>query len=44
MTRGRIPIITDYAKTDLVHIKVDPYGGDPSSKATPVSNFFEYKI
>jgi len=40
MTRGRIPIITDYAKTDLVHLKVDPYGGDPSSQATPVSNFF----
>ena len=40
MTRGRIPIITDYAKTDLVHLKIDPYGGEPSSQATPVSNFF----
>ncbi len=41
MTRGRIPIITDFASTDLVHLKVDPYGGAPSSQATPVSNFFE---
>ena len=40
MTRGRIPIITNYKVTDLVHIKSNPYGGDPWSKATPVSNFF----
>jgi len=37
---GRIPIITNYKATDLVHFKVDPYGGSPSSQATPVSNFF----
>jgi hypothetical protein len=24
----------------LVHLKVNPYGGDPRSEATPVSNFF----
>ncbi len=40
MTRGRIPIIKNYKSTDLVHLKVDPYGGAPSSQATPVSNFF----
>ena len=41
MTRGRIPIITDYASTDLVHLKVDPYGGAPSSQATPANNFYK---
>ena len=41
MTRGRIPIKTDFAKTDLVHLKVDPYGGAPSSQATPISNYFK---
>ena len=40
MTRGRIPIITDYKSTDLIHIKANPYGGNPWSVATPVSNFF----
>jgi len=40
MTRGRIPIITNYKATDLVHIKSNPYGGNPWSVATPVSNFF----
>ena len=40
MTRGRIPIITDYKSTDLVHLKVDPYSGNPWSKATPVNTFF----
>lgn len=40
MTRGRIPIIKNYAKTDLVHLKVDPYGGAPSSQATPAGDFF----
>lgn len=42
MTRGRIPIITNYAPTDLVHLKVDPYGGDPTSQAAPVSSFFAH--
>ena len=37
---GRIPIITNYKATELVHLKVNPYGGDPWSMATPVSNFF----
>ena len=41
MTRGRIPIKTDYAKTDLVHLKVAPYGGYPSSQATPAGDFFK---
>jgi len=40
MTNGRIPILTNYKATELVHFKVDPYGGNPSSQATPVSNFF----
>lgn len=40
MINGRIPIITNYKDTDLVHLKVDPYGGSPSSQATPASNFF----
>jgi len=42
MTRGRIPIITNYATTDLVHLKVDPYGGFPTSQAAPVSSFFSH--
>lgn len=41
MTRGRIPIKNDYALTDLVHLKIDPYGGDPSSQATTVNNYFK---
>lgn len=41
MTRGRIPIKSDFADTDLVHLKVDPYGGSPSSRAAPVNTFFK---
>jgi len=40
MTNGRIPIITNYKTTELVHLKVNPYGGNPWSMATPTSNFF----
>ena len=40
MRNDRMPQITNYKATDWIHIMVDPLGGSPSWKATPVSNFF----
>ena len=40
MGRG-IPQITNYKSTDWVYLDVDPLGGSPSTRATPISNFFK---
>ena len=39
MGRG-IPQITNYKSTDWVYLDVDPLGGSPSTRATPISNLF----
>lgn len=42
MTKGRIPRITAPAKTDLVLMKVDPFGGFPTTEGSPVEDFFAH--
>ena len=40
MSNGRIPRITAPAKTDLVLLKVDPFGGESTNEGSPVEDFF----
>ena len=40
MTKGRIPRITAYAKTDLILFKVAPFSGFPTTEGAPAEDFF----